>query len=296
MRSLAVGAILAMGVAFGAAPANAEYQPGEPPNIDPGTPVFAGSATPVPAEPAAQDPTKNTLRAIYDADVAAGGTSYWFDRILARPFLSNGDSALFTRGRALYMYTHNPRLLGFGAGGTGANGGGGYAYRQPPTTAAPQSLYTIAVTGAALTEDTTTQLQYPSYFGATFTRPGLSVAEKKFITDNNVAVTDLMLTNTDTAALTTTVSASSPIATTAVGGRHRAHRHRHRAVRPDHSVPAVQRRRVHGQRHEPEPHRFARPRRVGEPEGADGCARQRAAELRDRLRPLPRRTTRTPPG
>ena len=101
VRSLAVGAILAMGVAFGAAPANAVYQPGEPPNIDPGTPVFAGSATPVPAEPAAQDPTKNTLRSIYDADVAAGGTSYWFDRILARPFLSNSDSTLMTRGRAL---------------------------------------------------------------------------------------------------------------------------------------------------------------------------------------------------
>jgi hypothetical protein len=209
------GAILVMSLAFGAAPANAVYQPGEPPNIDPGTPTFAGSANPVPTEPAAQDPTKNTLKAIYDADLAAGGTSFWFDRILARPFLSNGDSALFTRGRALYMYTHNPRVLGFGAGGTGANGGGGYAYRQPPTTAAAQSLYTIGVTGAALTEDTTTQLQYPSYFGAVYARPGLSVAEKKFITDNNVAVTNLTLTNTDTTAVTTTVTATSPIATTA---------------------------------------------------------------------------------
>ena len=71
-----------------------------------------------------------------------------------------------------------------------------------------------AFTGGALTEDTATQLQYPSYFGATFNRAGLSVAEKKFITDNDVAVTDLTLTNTGTAALTTTVTATSPIATT----------------------------------------------------------------------------------
>jgi hypothetical protein len=194
--------------------AEATYQPGEPPAADPGEPAWVGSATPIPPEPASFDPSRNMLQAIYDADLAAGGTSFWFDRILARPFLSNGDSALMTRGRALYMYTHNPRTIGFGAGGTGANGGGGYAYRQPPTTAAPQSLYTIGFTGGALTEDTATQLQFPSYFGATYNRTGLSVAEKKFITDNNVAVTTLALTNTAGAALTTTVSTRSPIATT----------------------------------------------------------------------------------
>ena len=47
------------------------------------------------------------LGRIFDADVAGGGTSYWFDRVLERPFLSNQDSYLYTRGRALYMYTHN---------------------------------------------------------------------------------------------------------------------------------------------------------------------------------------------
>ena len=195
--------------------AQAHYQPGEPPGINPGEPTFTGSSTPVPAEPAGYDPSRNMLQAIYDADVAAGGTSYWFDRILARPFLSNSDSALMTRGRALYMYTHNPRVLGFGAGGTGANGGGGYAYRQSPTTGAARSLYTIAVSGDPLVEDTTQREQYPSYFSAAFDRTGLSVAEKKFITYNNVAVTDLTLTNTGDTALTTTLTASSPIATMA---------------------------------------------------------------------------------
>ena len=132
--AFAVTAALSVGVA------GAHYQPGEPPAVNPGEPTFSGSADPVPAEPAAFDPSRSRLQAIFDADVAAGGTSYWFDRILARPFLSNSDSTLMTRGRALYMYTHNPRTIGFGAGGSGANGGGGYANRQPPTKAAPQSL------------------------------------------------------------------------------------------------------------------------------------------------------------
>jgi hypothetical protein len=181
---------------------------------DPGDPTFGGLADPVPAEPAAFDPAGNTLKAIYDADVAAGGTSYWFDRILARPFLNNSDSTLLTRGRALYMYTHAPGTLGFAAGGTGANGGGGYAYRQPPTTGAPRSLYTISVSGGALAEDTSKRVQYPSHYTAVFTRDGLSVAEKKFITYDNVAVTDLTLTNTGDSAVTTTLTATSPIATT----------------------------------------------------------------------------------
>ncbi|WP_157437143.1 LamG-like jellyroll fold domain-containing protein [Actinoplanes subtropicus] len=209
-----IGTLVLPAMPAGAAPAGG-YHPGEPPAVDPGEPTFTGSATPIPPEPAGYQPRGSMLRAIYNADIAAGGESYWFDRILARPFLSNADSALMTRGRALYMYTHNPRVLGFGAGGGGANGGGGYAYRQPPTTAAPQSLYTVGVTGDALVEDTTQRVQYPSYFAGVYTRPGLSVQEKKFITDNDVAVTDLTLTNTGTAALSTTLTAASPIATVA---------------------------------------------------------------------------------
>ncbi len=202
---------LLAGLAYGLGPARAAD---DPPGIDPGDPPFTGSADPVPAEPAAFDPTKSRLRAIFDADVAAGGTSYWFDRILARPFLNNADSTLFTRGRALYMYSHNPGVLGFGAGGQGPNGGGGYAYRQPPTTGTPRSLYTLAVSGDPLAEDTARRVQYPSHYTAVFNRPGLRVAEKKFITYNNVAVTELTLTNTGDSATTTTLTAASPIATT----------------------------------------------------------------------------------
>jgi len=76
---------LAASLVLGVGSARSHYVPGEPPNIDPGTPTFTGVANPVPAEPVAFDPTKNMLQAIFEADVAAGGTSYWFDRILARP-------------------------------------------------------------------------------------------------------------------------------------------------------------------------------------------------------------------
>jgi hypothetical protein len=204
---------LMAGLLLVTAPAQAVDQPGLPPDIDPGSPVYAGLENPVPAEPAAFDPAGDTLRSIYDADLAGGGTSFWFDRMLARPFLSNQDSTLFTRGRALYMYTHQPRTLGFAAGGTGANGGGGYAYRQPPTTGAPQSLYTIAVSGATVTEDTAQRVQYPSYFSGVYTAGALRIAERKFITYDNVAVTALTVTNTGDTASTATLVASSPIAT-----------------------------------------------------------------------------------
>ena len=62
------------------------YRPGLPPGIDPGTPVFSGPQNPVPAQPVAFDPSKSMLGRIYDADIANGGNSFWFDRMLERPF------------------------------------------------------------------------------------------------------------------------------------------------------------------------------------------------------------------
>jgi hypothetical protein len=189
-----------------------------PDGNNPGDPTFTGAANPVPAPPAAYAPSRSMLQSIFDADVAAGGTSYWFDRILARPYLrgpdpTNSNSVLMTRGRALYMYTHDPSVLGFAAGGFGADGGG-WAYQQPGSAGAPQSLYTISVSGGKLTEDTAKRWQYPSYFSSVYARPDLSVAEKKFITYNDVAVTDLTLTNTGSSPATVTLTAHSPIAKT----------------------------------------------------------------------------------
>ena len=140
MRRAILGACVIL--AAGAPGARADYKPGIPPAVDPGTPVYAGLADPVPAEPSGPVPDGSTLERIFEADVAAGGTSYWFDRVLERPFLSNNDSYLYTRGRALYMYTHQAGTLGF------ANG---WAYRERPT-GSNQAMYTVAISGATLSE------------------------------------------------------------------------------------------------------------------------------------------------
>ncbi len=196
-----LGLVMAVGLAFAQA-AQADYEPGMPPDIDPGTPSYGGSPAPVPPEPGTADPARSRLKTIYDADVEAGG-SYWFDRVLERPFLSNQDSYLYTRGRALYMYTHQRSLLGFG---------GGFAYRERPTTN-NQNLFTVAVEGATLDEATAERRQYPSHWASVHTATGLRVAQRKFITHENVAVTVLTLTNTGTEPTTRTLTVSSPIAT-----------------------------------------------------------------------------------
>jgi len=190
-------------------PTNAEYTPGIPPAVDPGTAVFSGMANPVPAEPVGYNPSTSMLEAIFDADVAAGGSSYWFDRVLARPFMSaDYHNFLFTRGRALYMYTYSPGTLGFA---------GGYAYRERPS-GNDQNLYTLSVSGGGLSENTSQRVQYPSHASQLFTRSGLSVLQRKFITYNNVAVVVLTLTNTGGSSTNVTVTASSPIATSPSGG------------------------------------------------------------------------------
>jgi hypothetical protein len=193
--------VIVAALALGAEAARADYQPGMPPDIDPGTPTYGGAAEPVPPEPATA--TTSRLAAIYEADRARGDGSYWFDRVLERPFLSNQDSHLYTRGRALYMYTHQAGPLGFA---------GGYAYRERPT-GNNQSLFTVAVQGTTLTETTASRRQYPSHWSSVHEAPGLRVAQRKFITHENVAVTVLTLTNTGTEPTTRTLVAGSPIAT-----------------------------------------------------------------------------------
>ena len=185
-------------------PASTIYIPGMPPAVDPGTPSFSGSADPVPAEPVAYDPTTNMLQAIYDADMAAGGTSFWFDRILERPG-SAGGSYLLTKGRALYMYSHSTNSLGFG---------GGYAYRERPT-GSNQNMYTVSISDTSLSETSAERVQYPSYWSSVHTATGLRVEQKKFISYNDVAVTLLNIINNSSAETTRTLTVASPIASTA---------------------------------------------------------------------------------
>lgn len=191
----------------GTALARTADEPGIPPAVDPGTPDYIGSADPVPAEPATFDPRKSQLKRIFDADVAAGGTSYWMDRLLARPAGKSGGNNLYSRGRALYMNSHTPGTLGFA---------GGYAYREQPTGSA-QTLYSITVSGTTLTEVTDDRRQYPSYWSSVHTGGDLRVQQRKFITNDNVAVDNLDLTNTGAAPLTRTLTLASSRVSTPVG-------------------------------------------------------------------------------
>ncbi len=200
-KKKALATVMSLGVLFGSIPtAFADYQPGIPEAVDPGTPEYKGLEQPVPAEPVKYDPSKSMLEEIYKADKAAGGESYWMDQILERPG-SQGGNDLFTRGRALYMFTHQPNLLGFG---------GGYAYREMPTGSA-QNMYTITLSDTSLSEDASKRKQYPSHWLSVHKADGLNIQQKKFITYNNVAVTILDIENTGESDITKTVNVSSPI-------------------------------------------------------------------------------------
>ncbi|MFI5894090.1 OmpL47-type beta-barrel domain-containing protein [Actinoplanes sp. NPDC051513] len=189
------------------------------PTADTPYPTFKGDADPVPAEGTGYH-VRNQLQAIFDADVAAGAGSnsdkdFWFDHMLARtgnqPGGSNGDANqyLFSRGRAVFMKTHSPGVLGFG---------GEVAYIE--SIAGGQGAYTItaSVNGAdvTLTEDAASRKQTPSYFRGVFnnTAAGLRIVETKFITDKNVAVTNLDLSSTNGAAKNVVLTATSAFAKT----------------------------------------------------------------------------------
>ncbi len=214
-RGSMLGAIAAVALVLGSGALSvASHQgPAVPPAVDPGTPSYVGPEQPVPPEPVAFDPTGNVLREIYKADSAAGGESYWIDRILERPAGGNGGNALYTKGRALYMYTHAPGVLGFAGQGTGAQGGGGFGYREP-IAAVVTNLYTVGIAGVTLAEDTAQRRQYPSHWSSVHTADGLRVGQRKFITHDNVAVTVLTLTNTGSAPASWTLTAATPGAVT----------------------------------------------------------------------------------
>ncbi|WP_047834393.1 hypothetical protein, partial [Robinsoniella sp. RHS] len=67
--------------------------------------------------------SKEMMKALYQQDLDNGGDSFYMDRILARYGVANGNAGnngdddgntFMTRGRALYMYTSNPAIIGFG--------------------------------------------------------------------------------------------------------------------------------------------------------------------------------------
>ncbi|NUT48529.1 MAG: discoidin domain-containing protein [Saccharothrix sp.] len=143
------------------------------------------------------------MRAIYDAE--SGGTDFWVDRLLARPGNDPAGTWLMTRGRGLYMNTHNPGVIGFG---------GNAAYWDNISS---QNAYAITVGSGSLTEQVGGRWQAPSHWKGVYTGSGVRVDVSKFITHNNVAVTNLTVTNTGSASATLALRVTSPYATTVSG-------------------------------------------------------------------------------
>src|SRR5699024_9347944 len=166
-------------------------------NAGVGYPEWSGEDQPVPELPA-DFTTGNQMQAILDADLAAGAgqdteNDFWVDDMLARYGDAGGhgdtNNWLFSRGRAAYMYTHEPDVLGFA---------GSAAYWDELGVS---SFYTVTATvdgeEVDLVEDVEARKQTPSYFTTVLTGGGVQVTETKFITQENVAVTNLEVTSAD---------------------------------------------------------------------------------------------------
>ncbi|XVU28164.1 discoidin domain-containing protein [Actinoplanes sp. CA-054009] len=167
-----------------------------------GYPTF-GNAGSIPAPPVGYS-TGDTMRAIYDAE--ASGTDFWMDRLLARTGNDPAGTWLMTRGRAAFMYTHNPSVIGFG---------GNAAYWDNISS---QNAYAITASPGTFTEQAAQRRQTPSHWRSVHTGSGsVRLDVTKFITANNVLVTNVAVVNTGTASATISLNATSPYATTVSG-------------------------------------------------------------------------------
>ncbi|WP_119582884.1 discoidin domain-containing protein [Streptomyces europaeiscabiei] len=165
-----------------------------------GFPTFGGPA--IPAPPVAHTPG-DMMKAIYDAE--SSGTDFWMDRLLARSGNDPAGPWLMSRGRALFMKEHNPAQLGFG---------GKAAYWESINDS---SAYTVAITPGTFTEQVAQRRQTPSHWKSVHTSGSVTVDQTKFITDNNVAVTNLSIKNNGSGSTTLQLRATSPYATSGTG-------------------------------------------------------------------------------
>ncbi|TRY17926.1 hypothetical protein FOJ82_10635 [Tessaracoccus rhinocerotis] len=142
---------------------------------------------------------------IFDADVAAGGTDFYLDRVLGVTG-AQGNNVLQTRGRTLYMRgADNASFTRLGFAGTAYAGG-------------PNNLgdfFTIDVTGQTVTEVGAQRFNAPSHATTSYTvgDTGVTAQQRKFITHENVAVAALEFTNPGDSDVTLSLRAQSPIAT-----------------------------------------------------------------------------------
>lgn len=169
-----------------------------------GYPSFNGPT--VPAAPVAYT-TGNMMQSIYDSEKS--GTNFWVDRLLARSGgndPSDADGAiLMSRGRALFMKQHNPGVIGFG---------GQVAYWESISNA---NAYAITLSPGTFNEQTSQRWQAPSYWKSVYGSGSVQATVTKFITDNNVAVTNLSIKNSGSSSTTVTLRATSPYASSGSG-------------------------------------------------------------------------------
>lgn len=158
---------------------------------------------------------KDIMMAIYKQDLANGGDSFYMDRILAREGVCNGNAdsngnadgnTFLTRGRALYMYTSSPSVIGFG---------GNTAYHQPLGRGdLVRVLFSNADGSLTTKEDTSKRVNAPSNWSSTYSvGSNLTLDVVKFIHQENVAVTTMTLTNKSAEDQAITVAADSTFAT-----------------------------------------------------------------------------------
>ena len=166
-----------------------------------GYPTFSGPAIP---QPPVGYTSGNMMQAIYDAE--SGGTDFWMDRLLARPGNDPAGTWLMTRGRALFMKTHTPSVIGFG---------GQVAFWESISN---QNAYSIAISPGTWSEQANSRWQAPSHWKSVHTSGSLTANVSKFITNNNVAVTNVAITNNGGSSTTLTLRATSPYATSGSGG------------------------------------------------------------------------------
>ncbi|MFI5914851.1 discoidin domain-containing protein [Dactylosporangium sp. NPDC051541] len=170
-----------------------------------GYPTFSNTSA-IPAAPVGYT-TGNMMQTIYNAE--SGGTDFWVDRMLGRS--GGGDPAdadgaiLMTRGRALFMKTYNPGVMGFA---------GQVAYWESISNA---NAYSITASPGTFTEQTGQRFQAPSYSRNVFSSGSVAITQQKFITNNNVAVTNLSIKNNGSASTTISLRAVSPYATSGSG-------------------------------------------------------------------------------
>ena len=186
------------------------YTNGANHSMDIGEPTYNNSAGTVSAlQPSVPFSAGNMQQSQFDADLAAGGTSYYLDRILGVQG-NIGSAILMTRGRSLYM-------RGVSNANFTAMGFSGSAYAGGPNNLG--NFYTVTVPGQTVTEVAANRFNAPSHAKTRYNvgSTGVTIDQTKLITYDNVALTALTLTNPGASDVNLTVRTAAPLATTPDG-------------------------------------------------------------------------------